>query len=176
MRKNKEELKQYYFVIKQLVDREIKRKYARSFLGVIWSVLNPLMTMAVMSMIFSTIFKRTIENYPIYYLTGTIFWQLFSGATNSAMTALVDNRTLLLKVKLPKQTFVLARIYTGLTLDTPVSPMCSCSSCFRSKSARRCYCFRSMYFSACYSPWESGTYSQSYTCFLRTSNICIQSS
>ena len=69
MRKNKEELKQYYFVIKQLVDREIKRKYARSFLGVIWSVLNPLMTMAVMSMIFSTIFKRTIENYPIYYLT-----------------------------------------------------------------------------------------------------------
>ena len=114
MRKNKEELKQYYFVIKQLVDREIKRKYARSFLGVIWSVLNPLMTMAVMSMIFSTIFKRTIENYPIYYLTGTIFWQLFSGATNSAMTALVDNRTLLLKVKLPKQTFVLARIYTVL--------------------------------------------------------------
>ena len=115
MRKNREELKQYYFVIKQLVDREIKRKYARSFLGVIWSVLNPLMTMAVMSMIFSTIFKRTIENYPIYYLTGTIFWQLFSGATNSAMTALVDNRTLLLKVKLPKQTFVLARIYTALT-------------------------------------------------------------
>ena len=114
MRKNKEELKQYYFVIKQLVDREIKRKYARSFLGVIWSVLNPLMTMAVMSMIFSTIFKRTIENYPIYYLTGTIFWQLFSGATNSAMTALVDNRTLLLKVKLPKQTFVLARIYICL--------------------------------------------------------------
>ena len=111
MRKNKEELKQYYFVIKQLVDREIKRKYARSFLGVIWSVLNPLMTMAVMSMIFSTIFKRTIENYPIYYLTGTIFWQLFSGATNSAMTALVDNRTLLLKVKLPKQTFVLARLH-----------------------------------------------------------------
>ena len=99
MRKNREELKQYYFVIKQLVDREIKRKYARSFLGVIWSVLNPLMTMAVMSMIFSTIFKRTIENYPIYYLTGTIFWQLFSGATNSAMTALVDNRTLLLKGK-----------------------------------------------------------------------------
>ena len=107
LRKNREELKQYYFVIKQLVDREIKRKYARSFLGVIWSVLNPLMTMAVMSMIFSTIFKRTIENYPIYYLTGTIFWQLFSGATNSAMTALVDNRTLLLKVKLPKQTYVL---------------------------------------------------------------------
>ena len=186
MRKNKEELKQYYFVIKQLVDREIKRKYARSFLGVIWSVLNPLMTMAVMSMIFSTIFKRTIENYPIYYLTGTIFWQLFSGATNSAMTALVDNRTLLLKVKLPKQTFVLARIYTALTnfgytcvayvLMLVKFYAASKDRQSRSKSARRCYCFRSTYFSVCCSPWESGTCSRSYTCFLRTSNICIRSS
>lgn len=114
-RKNKEEVKQYYFVIKELVSREIKRKYARSFLGIIWSVLNPLMTMAVMSMIFTTIFKRSIENFPIYYLTGQIIWQLFSGATNSAMTALVDNRNLLLKVKLPKQTFVLARLYAALT-------------------------------------------------------------
>lgn len=111
----KEEWKQYLFVIKELVSREIRRKYARSYLGILWSVLNPLMSMAVMSMIFTTIFRRSIENFPIYYLTGTIFWQLFSGATNSAMTALVDNKTLLLKVKLPKQTFVLARIYTALT-------------------------------------------------------------
>lgn len=65
MRKNREELKQYYFVIKQLVDREIKRKYARSFLGVIWSVLNPLMTMAVMSMIsarFLNVRLKTIQS------------------------------------------------------------------------------------------------------------------
>ena len=177
VRKNREELKQYYFVIKQLVDREIKRKYARSFLGVIWSVLNPLMTMAVMSMIFSTIFKRTIENYPIYYLTGTIFWQLFSGATNSAMTALVDNRTLLLKVKLPKQTFVLARIYTALTnFGYTCIAYVLMLVVFQIKISRRCYCFRSTYFSACCSPWESGTYSRSYTCFLRTSNTCIRSS
>lgn len=108
------EKKQYLFAVRQLVSREIKRKYARSHLGIVWSVLNPLMSMAVMSMIFSTIFKRSIENFPIYYLTGLIFWQLFSSATNAAMTAIVDNRTLLLKVKLPKQTFVLARVYTAL--------------------------------------------------------------
>lgn len=112
---NREEIRQYYFVIRELVGREIKRKYARSFLGILWSVLNPLMTMAVMSMIFTTIFKRSIENFPIYYLTGQIIWQFFSGATNAAMTALVDNQTLLLKVKLPKQTFVLARTYAVLT-------------------------------------------------------------
>lgn len=115
MKRSNEDRKQYMFAVKQLVSREVKRKYARSHLGIIWSVLNPLMSMAVMSMIFSTIFKRSIENFPIYYLTGTIFWQFFSTATNSAMTAIVDNRTLLLKVKLPKQTFVLARVYTALT-------------------------------------------------------------
>ena len=113
--KSRKERRQYFFAIRQMVAREVKRKYARSYLGVVWSVLNPLLTMAVMSMIFSTIFKRSIENFPIYYLTGSIFWQLFSGATQSAMTALVDNKTLLLKVKLTKQTFVIARVFTALT-------------------------------------------------------------
>ncbi len=107
--------KQYIFVIKELVSREIKRKYARSYLGILWSVLNPLLSMAVMSMIFSTIFKRSIENFPVYYLTGSIFWSLFTGATNSAMTALVDNKNLLIKVKLPMSIFPLARGCTALT-------------------------------------------------------------
>lgn len=109
------ERSQYMFAVRQLVSREVKRKYARSYLGIVWSVLNPLMSMAVLSMIFSTIFKRSIENFPIYYLTGSILWNLFSEATNSAMTALVDNRTMLMKVKLSKQTFVLARMFTALT-------------------------------------------------------------
>jgi len=109
------QMKQYFFVISELVSREIKRKYARSYLGIIWSVLNPLLSMAVMSMIFSTIFKRNIENFPIYYLTGSIFWSLFTGCTNSAMTALVDNKNMLIKVKLPMAIFPMARCFTALT-------------------------------------------------------------
>ena len=112
--RKKEEIKQYLFVISELTAREIKRKYARSSLGIIWSVLNPLLTMVVMSLIFSTMFKRSIENFPIYYLTGQIFWTLFSTGTNASMTALVDNKNLLIKAKLPKQTFILSRIYTSL--------------------------------------------------------------
>jgi len=108
------DIRQYAFVIRELTSREIKRKYARSSLGILWSVLNPLLHMVVMSLIFSTMFRRSIENFPIYYLTGQIFWTLFSGATTAAMTALVDNRSLLVKAKLPKQTFVLSRIYTAL--------------------------------------------------------------
>lgn len=106
--------KQYAFVIQQLTARELKRKYARSYLGIVWSVLNPLLSMAVLSLIFSQLFRRSIENYPIYYLTGYILWQTFTGATNAAMTTLVDNKMLLLKVKFPMQVFILTRVYTAL--------------------------------------------------------------
>lgn len=106
--------KQYTFVIRQLTSREIKRKYARSYLGIVWSVLNPLLSMAVLSLIFSQMFRRSIENYPIYYLTGYLVWQTFTGATNAAMTTLVDNKLLLLKVKFPMELFILARVYTAM--------------------------------------------------------------
>lgn len=105
---------QYAFVIRQLTSREIKRKYARSYLGIVWSVLNPLLSMAVLSLIFSQLFRRSIENYPVYYLTGYILWQMFTGATSAAMTTLVDNKPLLLKVKFPMDLFVLTRVYTAL--------------------------------------------------------------
>lgn len=106
--------RQYLFVVRELTSREIKRRYSRSKLGIIWSVLNPLLTMAVLSLIFSQIFKRSIENFPIYYLSGYILWQLFTNSTNAAMTALVDNKMMLIKVKFPMEIFVLARVYTSL--------------------------------------------------------------
>ncbi len=105
---------QYLFVIRQLTGREIKRKYARSYLGIIWSILNPLMHMAIMSMVFSYMFKRAIILYPLYFLTGHLFWNLFSHTTTSCMSALMDNRNLLLKSKLPKRIFIVAKTYTAL--------------------------------------------------------------
>ena len=110
----REKQQQYWFVIQQLTSRELKRKYARSVLGVLWSVLNPLLSMGVLSLIFSQMFRRAIENYPIYYLTGYLLWQAFTATTNSAMTTLADNRTLLLKVKFPMELFVLTRGCTAL--------------------------------------------------------------
>mgnify|MGYP002563701427 CR=1 FL=1 len=106
--------RQFAFVVRQLTAREIKRKYARSYLGIVWSVLNPLLSMAVLSLIFSQLFRRSIENYPIYYLTGYILWQTFTGATTAAMTTLADNKMLLLKVKFPMDLFILTRVYTAL--------------------------------------------------------------
>lgn len=107
------EYEQYIFVIRQLVKREMKRKYSRSYLGVVWSVLNPLLSMIIMSVIFSLMFQKSIENYPIYLLTGTMMWSYFTTATIGAMTALVDNKMMLMKVKFPMDVFVYARVYSG---------------------------------------------------------------
>mgnify|MGYP006065207915 FL=1 len=112
--KRSAQIGQYVFVIRQLVAREIKRKYSRSYLGILWSVLNPLLNMVVLSFIFTKMFSRSIENYPLYLLTGQMIWQLFTGATSSAMTAVVDNRVMLTRVKFPMAIFPVARVYTAL--------------------------------------------------------------
>lgn len=109
-----EDNKQMIYAVKQLASREIKRKYARSYLGIVWSVLNPLLMMAVMSMVFSTMFRKTIENYPIYYMTGMILWSLFSDATDSAMSVLIDNKELMMKVRMPRQTFIYTKVISAL--------------------------------------------------------------
>ena len=106
--------KQHIYVMRELTKREIKRKYARSVLGIAWSVLEPLLSMMVMSFIFSYLFKRSIENFPVYYFTGYLVISFFSTATKTAMTSLKDNKHLLIKSKLPGKVFVLSRVYTAL--------------------------------------------------------------
>ena len=112
-RSGKGRFRQYLFVIRELTGRELKRKYSRSKLGVVWSILNPLLNMIVLSMIFSTMFKRSIENFPVYYLCGSVLWGLFTTSTQTAMTSLVDNKQMLIKVKIPMQVFVISRVYTA---------------------------------------------------------------
>lgn len=111
--KRNSRLKQYLFVIRELTGREIKRKYSRSKLGIVWSVLNPLLNMLVLSLVFSQMFKKSIENFPVYYLCGSVLWSLFTTSTQTAMTALVDNKQMLIKVKIPMQVFVISRVYTA---------------------------------------------------------------
>lgn len=104
---------QPYFALRQLVTREMKRKYSRSRLGILWSVLSPLLSMAVLSLVFSTMFRKSIENYPVYYLTGFVIWSFFTAATNTAMTALADNQALILQIRLPRSVFPLSRVVTA---------------------------------------------------------------
>ena len=66
----------YRFLLNQLVKRDIQVKYRNSMLGIFWSFLEPLLTMIVMTIVFSFIFKRAIPNFPVYYLIGRVVFEL----------------------------------------------------------------------------------------------------
>ena len=82
-------LQKYRPLLYELVVRDLKVKYRRSFLGYLWSLLNPLLMMAVMSFVFSYIFRYDIENYPLYLICGQTLWSFFSESTGAAMTSVI---------------------------------------------------------------------------------------
>lgn len=104
----------YKDLIKELVGRDIKLKYRRSVLGYVWSVLNPLLIMCVMTVVFSTIFSRNIENFPVYLFTGQLLFNFMNQSTHQAITSVTGNAALLKKVYLPKYIFVFSKITSGL--------------------------------------------------------------
>ncbi|WP_367303816.1 ABC transporter permease [Paenibacillus dendritiformis] len=90
--------------------KDIKLKYRNSFLGILWSMLNPLLMMVVLTIIFSTVFNNHINNFPVYVLTGRIIYQFFSESTNFAMDSIHANSQLIRKVYVPKYFFPLSRV------------------------------------------------------------------
>ena len=100
----------YRYLLIELVRRDIKTKYRRSVLGILWSVLNPLGMMAVMTVVFSNIFRGGIENFPVYLMCGQVIYNFFSEASNMAMTSILDNAPLIKKVYVPKYLFPISRI------------------------------------------------------------------
>ena len=107
----------YKDLIRELVSRDIKLKYRRSVLGYIWSILNPLLVMVVMTVVFSAMFNRNIENYPVYLLTGRMLFEFLTNSTNGAMRSVVGNAALLKKTYVPKYIFTLAKV-TSCMVDT----------------------------------------------------------
>lgn len=98
----------------ELVARDIKIKYRKSVLGVLWTLLNPLMMMIILSVVFSNIFRFDVENYALYLLAGQIVFSFFNEATSSAMTSVLSNGSLIKKVYIPKYLFVLSRISSSI--------------------------------------------------------------
>jgi len=93
----------------QLVSRDIKLKYRRSFLGYIWSMLNPLLTMLVMVIVFSNLLaQKVIVNFPIFLLIGNLLFNFMSIAVSRSLTSVLGNAGLLKKIYIPKYIFTLA--------------------------------------------------------------------
>ena len=97
----------------ELVARDIKIKYRRSVLGVLWTLLNPLCMMIILSVVFSNLFKFDIENFPLYILSGQVIFNFYSDATSGAMSAIIGSAALIKKVYVPKYLFVLSRVFSS---------------------------------------------------------------
>lgn len=103
----------YRFLLRQLVARDFKTKYKRSVLGVLWSFLNPLLIMMVQYIVFSTVFRNDIQNFPAYLLTGVVFFNFFSEACSMGLMSIVGNAPLLTKVYIPKYIFPVSRVLSS---------------------------------------------------------------
>lgn len=109
--------KKYSFLLQQLVSRDFKVKYKRSVLGVLWSLLYPILTMAVMALVFTNVFKFTTPgvNYLAYLMSGLVIFNYFSEASNLAMSSVVANFSLINKVYMPKYIFPLSKcVFVGI--------------------------------------------------------------
>ena len=118
--------KKYSFLLRQLVSRDFKVKYKRSVLGVLWSLLYPVLMMAVMAAVFSNVFKFSVPgvNYLVYLMTGLTFFNYYSEASNSSMSAVVANFSLLNKIYIPKYIFPLSKcLFVGINFLLTLIPL-----------------------------------------------------
>ncbi|HKL94733.1 MAG TPA: ABC transporter permease [Clostridia bacterium] len=113
---NFDRLRKSTYVLNSLVKNDIKKQYRNSVLGILWTVLNPLLNMFVMAFVFSSILNvsRSGENYQTYLLTGNIIFGLMRQSTSTSLTSIVDNFGMVTKVKISYSVLPLTRVLTAL--------------------------------------------------------------
>lgn len=104
----------YRDLVAQWISRSVKTRYKRSFLGVAWTMVNPLLTMAVLTLVFSQVFRTPMRNYALYVLSGLLLWNFVAQSTTAAMGELVWSGGLLGRIFVPKAVFAVSAIGTGL--------------------------------------------------------------
>lgn len=105
---------QYRGLVHELVVRDIKVRYKRSVLGIVWTMLAPLLNMVALTLVFSTILRQEITNYPVFFMAGAIFWAFFSQSTTSAASQTQDSNEIAKRIYVPRSVFVAAAIGVGL--------------------------------------------------------------
>lgn len=108
------ELLRYGDLLKLQVERITKNRYKRSALGAVWTLLNPLLSMAVMTVAFSAVFNTINARYPVYLLSGLVCWNFFATTTVYAMNTLISGGTLVKRVYVPCTIFGVAALFNGL--------------------------------------------------------------
>jgi len=104
----------YKYYLGLMVKRDFVARYRKSVLGVLWSLLNPLLTMIVMTIVFSYMFRFQIENFPVYLLGGLVLYNFFNESTSLAMDSVIAGENVIKKIYVPKYIFPLARVISSL--------------------------------------------------------------
>ncbi|HET7011758.1 MAG TPA: ABC transporter permease [Anaerolineales bacterium] len=107
-------LLRYRDLVAQWIARSVKTRYKRSLLGVAWTMVNPLLTMAVLTVVFSRLFRTPVRDYPLYVLSGLLLWNFVAQSTTAAMGELVWSGGLLGRAFVPKAVFAVSAVGTGL--------------------------------------------------------------
>lgn len=107
-------LASHRFLFEELVKRDFSVKYKRTVLGILWSVISPLLTLLILKIVFSNFFGRTIEQYTIYLFCGNLLFCYFKESTHTGMGALLANASVFSKINVPKYLFVLSRNVASL--------------------------------------------------------------
>lgn len=110
----------YRELIKTSVTKDIGGKYKHSFLGVLWSFINPLLQIAVYAIIFPLIMKNNIPNYTVFMVCGLIPWTYFSTVLNRASFVMVENGNIIKKVYFPREILPLSLV-TSETVNFIIS-------------------------------------------------------
>ena len=98
------------FLLEEIVKKNFSSKYKGSVLGVMWTILSPLLMMALFTIIFSTLFARNIDNFAVYFLCGWCLFMFFTSSISASMNALKGNKSILQRTPAPKYIFVLGSI------------------------------------------------------------------
>src|SRR5438094_1060994 len=112
--KRLKELYQHREILMNLIRKEIKVKDASSVLGAAWSVLNPLLFLAVFTLVFGVVLRNHTPDFPVYLLSGILAWNLLSTSLSLSARSVVDNANLVKKVYLPREILPLASVGASL--------------------------------------------------------------
>lgn len=109
-----QKIKEHKFLFTELVKRDFKKKYKGTYLGMLWSVLSPLLTLLIMSIVFTSFFGHSQPHYIIYLFCGNIIFSFFSDSTSGGMGSLLGNSEIFSKINVPKYLFLFSRNVSSL--------------------------------------------------------------
>lgn len=106
----------YRNLLVELVKKDIKLKYRNSYLGVVWTMLEPLLTMIVLTLVFSKLLGKGTKDFPVYILTGRLLYSFFSNGTKAALKSVRSNAGMIKKVYVPKYMYPFASVLSGYVI------------------------------------------------------------